>query len=175
MSSGQALAAAQRRRAGGAKNAPATRPDVRQQRPENKPPVSMEALVSMHDRQLYDVGKYILSNDEHWRDSDDMLRILSERCDELSKQLGRSSSSDKDVSDKSVKELEDKVSKKVDELALKSSTREEVMELVGNVRQDMDTNLNKVTKLESEVTKLRSVIMQLQKDVTSLKEGEANK
>ena len=68
MSSGQALAAAQRRRAGGAKNAPAAPPRQTQTpvRTSSKPPVSLEELVSTHDRQLFDVGRYIVSNDEHW-------------------------------------------------------------------------------------------------------------
>ena len=171
MSSGQALAAAQRRRAGGAKNAPAAPPRQTQTpvRTSSKPPVSLEELVSTHDRQLFDVGRYIVSNDEHWRDSDEMLRILNERCDTISKGCGESSNSqpDGDV----LKALEEKVT----EAVTKSASREELMELVGNVRQDMDSNLNKATKLEGEVTKLRSIIMQLQKDVSALKENSTEK
>ena len=171
MSSGQALAAAQRRRAGGAKNAPAAPPRQTQThvKPNPKAPVSLEALVSSHDRQLFDVGRYIVSNDEHWRDSDEMLRILSERCDTISNARGESSTPRPDGD--ALKALEDKVT----EAVTKSASREEVMELLGNVRQDMDTNLNKAAKLEGEVTKLRSIIMQLQKDVSSLKDSSAEK
>ena len=171
MSSGQALAAAQRRRAGGAKNAPAAPPRQTQTpvRTRTKAPVSIEELVSTHDRQLFDVGRYIVSNDEHWRDSDEMLRILNERCDTISNACGESSATR--PGGDALKALENKVTDAVS----KSASREEVMELVGNVRQDMDSNLNKATKLEGEVTKLRSIIMQLQKDVSALKESSAEK
>lgn len=171
MSSGQALAAAQRRRAGGAKNAPAAPPRQSQShvKTNTKTPISLEALVSTHDRQLFDVGQYIVSNNEHWRDSDEMLRILNERCDTISNACGESSTSRSDGD--ALKALENKIT----EAVTKSASREEVMELVGNVRQDMDSNLNKATKLEGEVTKLRSIIMQLQKDVSALKESSSER
>ena len=178
MSSGAALAAAHRRRAGGAKGTgtPGNKvPDIVANEIKNRP-ITTEALLLQHDKQIDFLRNYQLSNEAHWEDFDGFLKAMSSSFDELKAKVDGGDKSSSSGKDQSVKEISDKVER----LTASAATKDEVMQLISDVKTSVDSssaeeNDRKVAKLESEITKLKANVMQLQDTITSIRSEMTSK
>lgn len=181
MSSGAALAAAHRRRAGGAKGMPNQANTKLMEKQQPKQPISIETLVIQHDKQIDVLRNNYLDHSEHWEQCDQFLKTMAENSDTVN---GRLTAIEKGGSNNpDIKNEIDGLSKKTDELVRSTATKDEVMGLISSVKDELllknDTDedseqTKKISKLEAEVTKLKSIIMQLQTDMATIK-GEVSK
>tara|TARA_B100001121_G_C18667127_1_gene611883 strand:- start:1060 stop:1629 length:570 start_codon:yes stop_codon:yes gene_type:complete len=173
MSSGAALAAAHRRRAGGAKNvANQSNNTVNGKSNMSKPAVTVESLVLLHDRQIDALRTAQVEHDAHWDECDGFLKTMADNYDSLNAKVTTISAANGIGPD--IKSDVTQLSRQVNDLIHSAATKDEVIALAaeakGNRESDEDSETaKKISKLEGDVTKLRSVIMQLQNELAQMK------
>ena len=170
MSSGAGLAAAQRRRAGGAGGAKGL-PNQAVTKKSNKKPISIEELVVQHDKQIDYLRNQYLDNTEHWDQCDAFLKTIAENYDNVNRRLNEKGND----GSKNTNEGEE-LSSKIDDLTRNAATKDEVIGLITAMKDQIlsqkeldeeSEQTKKTNKLEAEITKLRSAIMLLQNEVSS--------